>query len=87
MGKVVAGDLILQSKGKWMSLQKKYRLEDDQTEPMVSLIANDNWVEFTLRHVVGYKKRRGTKTDLFIQSLKKLKRQMEKLNLLLLHFI
>lgn len=70
VGKVVAGDLTLQSKKRWMSLQKKYRLEDAQTEPMVSLIANDNWVEFTLRYVVGYKKRRATKTELFTQILK-----------------
>ena len=32
---------------------------------MVSIVANDNWVEFTLRYVVEYKKRRLTKTELF----------------------
>lgn len=32
---------------------------------MISLVANDNWVEFTLRYVVDYKKRRTTKTILF----------------------
>jgi small-conductance mechanosensitive channel len=71
VGKEIAGDLTLQSKEKWMSLQNKFRLEDAQTEPMVSLIANDNWVEFTLRYVVSYKKRRVTKTELFTQILKK----------------
>ncbi|MCJ7756600.1 MAG: mechanosensitive ion channel family protein [Gillisia sp.] len=71
VGKAVAGDLTLRSRKKWVSLQKKYRLEDAQTEPMVSLIANDNWVEFTLRYVVSYKKRRVTKTELFTQILKK----------------
>ena len=39
---------------------------------MVSLIANDNWVEYTLRFVVGYKKRRATKTALFTQILKRI---------------
>jgi small-conductance mechanosensitive channel len=71
-GKEVAGDLTTQSKEKWMSLQNKYRLEDAQTEPMVSLVANDNWVEFTLRYVVSFKKRRATKTELFTQILKKI---------------
>lgn len=71
VGKVVAGDLTVRSKEKWVALQKKYRLEDAQTEPMVSLTANDNWVEFTLRYVVGYKKRRVTKTELFTQILKR----------------
>jgi hypothetical protein len=35
------------SRQKWTSLQNKYRLEDAQTEPMISLIANDNWAEYT----------------------------------------
>lgn len=71
VGKEVAGDLTAQSHEKWKSLQDKYRLEDAQTEPMVSLICNDNWVEFTLRYVVSYKKRRATKTELFTKILKK----------------
>lgn len=65
----VAGDLTVTSKEKWHSLQNKYRLEDAQTEPMVSLVANDNWAEYTLRYVVGYKKRRLTKTALFTKIL------------------
>ncbi len=70
VGVTVAGDLREQSREKWNSLQSKYRLEDAQTDPMVSLIANDNWVEYTLRYVVGYKNRRATKTELFIKLLK-----------------
>lgn len=70
IGKEVAGDLTERSLAKWTELQNKYRLEIAQTEPMVSLIANDNWVEFTLRYVVNYKKRRATKTQLFTSILK-----------------
>ena len=51
-------------------MQAKYRLEDAQTGPMVSLIANDNWVEFTFRYVGNYKMRRATKTELFTKILK-----------------
>ena len=72
VGADVAGDLTEKSKVKWSTLQDKYRLEEAQTAPMVSLIANDNWVEFTLRYVVVYKKRRATKTALFTQILKKI---------------
>lgn len=71
VGKEVAGDLSQKSKEKWISIQDKYRIEDAQTEPMVSLIANDNWVEFTIRYIVNYKKRRATKTQLFTQILKR----------------
>lgn len=69
IGIEVAGNLTEQSQEKWKTLQSKYRLEDAQTEPMISLIANDNWVEFTLRYVVSYKKRRATKTVLFSKIL------------------
>lgn len=69
VGKEVAGDLTEISKDRWKTLQNKYLLEDARTEPMVSLIANDNWVEFTLRYVVDYKRRRITKTELFTKIL------------------
>lgn len=72
VGNEVAGDLNNFSKKDWIVLQHKYRLEDAQTEPMVSLIATDNWVEFTLRYVVGYRKRRFTKSALFTQILKEI---------------
>lgn len=72
IGAEVAGDLTQKSKEKWTKLQNKYLLEDAQTEPMVSLIANDNWVEFTLRFVVSYKKRRATKTELFTKILQEI---------------
>lgn len=71
VGKEVAGDLSQISLEKWTSMQDKYRLEDAQTDPMVSLIANDNWVEFSLRYIVNYKKRRKTKTELFLRILKR----------------
>ncbi len=67
--KEVAGDLSDQTREKWTALQKKYLLENAQTEPMISMAANDNWVEFTLRYVVDYKKRRITKTNLFTRIL------------------
>lgn len=69
VGKEVAGELSNESHATWKNLQSKYRLEDAQTDPMVSLICNDNWVEFTLRYVVTYDKRRGTKTALFTKIL------------------
>lgn len=66
----IAGNHSETSKGNWKVMQNKYRLEDAQMEPMVSIVANDNWVEFTLRYVVNYKKRRITKTELFTRILK-----------------
>ena len=72
IGIEVAGDLTARSLEKWQIMQTKYRLEDAQTAPMVSLIANDNWVEYTLRFVVNYKMRRATKTQLFTRILQEI---------------
>lgn len=69
VGNEVAGDLSTKSKAQWQELKSKYRLEEAQTEPMVSLVANDNWVEYTLRYIVNYKKRRATKTALYTKIL------------------
>ena len=71
-GKAIAGDYSKVSKELWHDLQYKYRLEETQTEPMVSMIANENWVEYTLRYIVDYKKRRATKTELFTRILKEI---------------
>ena len=75
-GAEVAGSLSDQSKANWHKLQDKYRLEEAQTKPMVSLIATDNWVEFTLRYVVDYKRRRLTKTELFTRIIKRIDQTM-----------
>ena len=72
VGNEVAGDLSTGSRQDWTLLQAHYRLEDACTEPMVSLIATDAYVELTLRYIVEYKKRRTTKSELFTQILQKI---------------
>jgi len=79
IGQGIAEELTETSRAKWQELQNKYRLEDAITNPVVSLVANDNWVEFTLRYVVGYKKRRATKTELFTQLLKEIEATNEEI--------
>ncbi len=49
----------------WQKMTSNYLVEDAIVEPTVTLIANDNWLEFTLRYVVDYKRRRTTKDQLF----------------------
>ncbi|MCF8306135.1 MAG: mechanosensitive ion channel family protein [Ignavibacteriales bacterium] len=68
----VTSNLSGKSKENWESLKNKYRLENAQTDPMISLVANDNWVEYTIRYVVDYKQRRKTKTLLFTKILEKI---------------
>lgn len=54
----------------WKDIVRKYLIENAQVKPMISLAANDNWVEFTVRYVVNYKRRRFTKSELFTAILK-----------------
>lgn len=59
------GDIVPEAKKTWRAMVNKYRIEDAIIEPMVTLIANDNWLEFTVRYVTDYKRRRSTKDILF----------------------
>lgn len=61
----VVGDYKLQAQQKWQEMVEDYYVEEASVEPMVSLVANDNWMEYTLRYVVDYKKRRITKDKIF----------------------
>lgn len=61
----VVGDNAVEAAAAWQTFSKEYLLENAITDPMVMLIANDNWMEFTVRYVVSFKSRRGTKDALF----------------------
>ncbi|MCC6903401.1 MAG: mechanosensitive ion channel family protein [Polyangiaceae bacterium] len=65
----VAGDVVPAAKERWAELSRRYLLEQVQIEPLVTLSANDNWIEFTVRYVVDYKLRRLTKDRLFSRVL------------------
>lgn len=61
----VVGDYADNAMVSWNEMVKKYLLEDAGVEPIVTLVANDNWMEFTVRYVVSFKSRRGTKDVFF----------------------
>jgi small-conductance mechanosensitive channel len=56
----------------WATMTNKYRVENAKTDPIVTLVVNDNWIEFTIRYVVNYKFRRITKDKLFTAILNEL---------------
>jgi len=61
----VCGDYATNSKKDWDQLTNRYRVEEAQVEPMVTLEFNENWILFTLRYVVDFKKRRSTKDVIY----------------------
>lgn len=63
------GEYSAQAKSSWAGLIQQYRVDPAELDPRVFLSANDNWMEFTLRYVVDYKKRRITKDFLFTRIL------------------
>lgn len=54
------------AKEKWKNVKEQYMIEMPSFDPVVTLIANDNWLEFTLRYLVPYNERRSTKDKLFL---------------------
>ena len=65
----IVGDYAAWAQETWKEMVKKYKIEDERVEPMITMYATDNWMEFTLRYVVDYKKRRSTKDRLFTRAL------------------
>ncbi len=65
----LTGDYSTQAKNSWTELIHQYRVDPTEIDPRVFLVANDNWMEFTLRYIVDYKKRRVTKDLLFTRIL------------------
>lgn len=60
----VLSEYVAQSQSKWQEVVDNYYIEDAQVEPTLALTMTDNWVQFNLRYIVDYKKRRITKSIL-----------------------
>ena len=73
----VVGEYSAHAKTVWKRMVAKYSIEEAKVEPMVSMEANDNWVEFTLRYVVDYRERRSKKDRLFARILEELEKRGE----------
>ncbi|WP_340063627.1 mechanosensitive ion channel family protein [Ascidiimonas aurantiaca] len=54
-------EYVTQSVSKWKNVVARYYIEDAQVEPTLAITMTDNWMEFNLRYIVDYKKRRHTK--------------------------
>jgi small-conductance mechanosensitive channel len=61
----ITGDYSNNAQNAWKEMVSKYLIEAESVEPAVIMIINDNWLEFTLRYVVDFKKRRFTKDKIF----------------------
>ena len=56
-------------RGAWDKAVQKYALEDARIDPLVTVVANDNWIEMTGRYIVDFRARRSTKDRIFTRWL------------------
>lgn len=61
----IASDLLAEyvtdSIAQWKKVVDRYYIEDANVEPTLAITMTDNWMQFNLRYIVDYKKRRYTK--------------------------
>ena len=63
----------------WDKMIGTYSIENARVKPMVSMAFDENWITFTLRYVVDYKSRRGTKSILYDKILTAIKQSEGKI--------
>ncbi len=77
----VVGDYVPVAHSDWEHMKRIYILEDTPLEPRVTISANDNWIEFILRYVVDYKRRRIIKDRIFTRLLEEFEKAQDRVSL------
>ncbi|HEU4707840.1 MAG TPA: mechanosensitive ion channel family protein [Methylophilaceae bacterium] len=65
----VTGEYTVKAQAAWVPMTQKYLVESANVRPMVTMTANQNWMEYSLRYVIDYRLRRSTKDKLFTRIL------------------
>lgn len=68
----VCSELTQGFQASWEHAVQKYALEDARIEPLVTIVANDNWIEMTGRYIVDFRTRRSTKDRIFTRWLEEI---------------
>ncbi|WP_218916912.1 mechanosensitive ion channel family protein [Croceicoccus naphthovorans] len=74
-------DFTHRSRDIWHNVARHFMIEQARVEPMVTLSATDNWIEFTVRYIVDYKARRSTKDAIMRKILEAVDRSGGKVQL------
>lgn len=69
----IVGDYTKKAQIDWDRMVKRFILENQSIHSSVTVEITDNWVEYTLRYVVDYKRRRSVKNKLFMEILNQIK--------------
>lgn len=60
----VLTDYVTISKEQWKEVVSKYYIENAIVEPTIAITLTDNWIQFNVRYIVDYKRRRLVKHEL-----------------------
>ena len=77
----VVGDYARAAERAWEPITRRYLIEKASVQPAVTMAANSNWIEFTLRYVVEYKARRSTRDQLFTRVLEEIDRVADRVGI------
>lgn len=76
----LVGDYAEKAKIAWGEMVEKYLIEDASVEPMVTLVAHDNWINYTIRYVIDYNEDEQRKIYFLKKFWKQQKVRKEKFN-------
>lgn len=61
MASEILSEFVNKSIAEWNQVVNKYYIENAEVNPTLAITMTDNWIQFNLRYIVDYKKRRITK--------------------------
>lgn len=81
VAKEILSQYVQDSVTNWKTVVRKYYIENAQVDPTLAIKMTDNWIEFNLRYIVDYKKRRNTKSILNEEICKRIQATEGRVNL------
>lgn len=77
----VCQDYAERSREAWKAAVRRYQLDEVEIAPLITLAATDNWIEFTARYIVDYRRRRFVKDRLFTRILEEVDKSGDQVRL------
>lgn len=77
----ISEPILAEAARSWQEMKRSYFIEEVMMGPQVSMKITDNWLEFTVRYIVGYRNRRVTRDLLFTRILEEINLYPEKLTI------
>lgn len=77
----VVGSYNKEAEADWANMKRRYDIEDASLQTQAYVSFNDNWVDVSLRYIVDYRERRGTRDLIFTSILERFEEQSDRIEL------